>query len=93
MKLFKNILTTVVFLLILNQLNAQQVSAASNEVIGGNEATALKKANPKLEKAQQAQPTSNNPTWERTKNPNSKEAEIIPKEEIFITNEKARKPE
>ncbi|MCK6648792.1 MAG: hypothetical protein L6Q66_03970 [Bacteroidia bacterium] len=93
MKLFRNILTPVAFFLIVNQMNAQQASSGSNEIIGDNEVTALKKVNTKVEKAEHTQNASNNPTWERTKNPNSKEAGIVPKEETFITNEKAKKPE
>ncbi|MBN8695930.1 MAG: hypothetical protein J0L87_05330 [Bacteroidetes bacterium] len=93
MKLFRNILPTVVFFLIVNQMNAQQTSSISEEIMGDNEVTALKKANTKVEKAENSATPSNNPTWERTKNPNPKETAIVPKEEPFITNEKARKPE
>ncbi len=92
MKLFRNIFTLFVFFLLVNQLNAQQASSGS-EVIGDHEITVLKKANTKVEKTEQTQPSLNNPTWERTKNPNSKEEGIVPKEQTFITNEKARKPE
>lgn len=90
MVLLKNFIITIAFFLIFNGIYAQQ-SVSNNELTENTEVTALKKANPKVGKVEQSG-SSNNPTWERSKNPNLKETEPALKEEYIITDQKAKAP-